>query len=82
LRGGRFPRNKQPKKYHSLTYRQLNFKVNPQKGLYLSGVGYVRIFIHRPLLGTVKRLIIKYKVGQWYAIFIADRENQEKQKAK
>jgi putative transposase len=75
----RFPRNKQPRKYLSLTYPQSGFKINPQKGLYLSGIGYVRVFIHRPLLGRIKRLTIKYEAGQWYAIFIADRENQEKQ---
>ena len=75
----RFPKKKQLRKYHSLTYPQSGFKVNPQKGLYLSGVGYIRIFIHRPIPGIIKRLTIKYEAGQWYAIFIADRENPEKQ---
>jgi len=75
----RFPRNKPPKKYHSLTYPQSGFKVNPEKGLYLSGIGYIRIFVHRPICGKVSRLTIKYEAGQWYAIFIADRENPEKQ---
>ena len=75
----RFPRNKQLRKYYSLTYPQSGFKVNPEKGLYLSGIGYIRIFIHRPIPGIIKRLTIKYEARQWYAIFIADKENPEKQ---
>jgi putative transposase len=75
----RFPRNKQPKKYRSLIYPQSGFKVNPERGLYLSKIGYVRIFVHRPILGRIKRLAIKYEAGQWYAIFIADREGSKKQ---
>jgi putative transposase len=75
----RFPRNKQPKKYRSLIYPQSGFKVNPERGLYLSKIGYVRIFVHRPILGRIKRLAIKYEAGRWYAIFIADREGPKKQ---
>ncbi|MEM0288182.1 MAG: hypothetical protein QXG05_08475 [Nitrososphaerota archaeon] len=51
---------------HSLTYPQYGFNINPAKGLYLSGFGYVRIFIHRPMLGKVKRLTIKREADGWY----------------
>jgi len=52
----RFPNTKQQRNYLSMTDPQCGFKINPQKGLYLSKIGYVRIFIHRPLLGNVQRL--------------------------
>ncbi len=70
----RFPKWKKPHRYNSLTYPQSGFNITPQRGLYLSGVGYVRIFVHRPLLGTVKRLTIKREADGWYAIFITERE--------
>ncbi len=70
----RFPGWKKPHKYNSLTYRQSGFKLTPEKGLYLSGIGYVRIFVHRPLLGKVKRLTVKREADGWYAAFITERE--------
>ncbi len=70
----RFPRWKKPHKYNSLTYRQSGFKLTPEKCLYLSGLGYVRIFVHRPLLGKVKRLTVKREADGWYAAFITERE--------
>src|SRR5437879_406821 len=74
----RYPRWKKPHGYNSLTYPQSGFKLNPEKGLYLSELGYVRIFVHRPLLGKVKRLTIKREVDEWYAIFIVERDTSEK----
>jgi putative transposase len=74
----RFPRWKKPHRYNSLTYPQSGFKINPQRGLYLSGVGYVRIFVHRPLLARVKRLTIKREADEWYAVFITERETPAK----
>ncbi|MDV3277679.1 MAG: transposase [Nitrososphaerales archaeon] len=70
----RFPMWKQPHRYSSLTYPQSGFKLDSQLGLCLSGIGYVRIFVHRPLLGRVKRLTIKREADGWYATFIAERE--------
>ncbi|MCS4539521.1 MAG: transposase [Thaumarchaeota archaeon] len=71
----RFPRWKKAHRYSSLTYPQSGFRLNPAKGLLLSGLGYVRIFVHRPLLGNVKRLTIKREAdGEWYAIFVTERE--------
>ncbi len=74
----RFPKWKKPHRYNSLTYPQSGFKINPQRGLYLSEVGYVRIFVHRPLLGRVKRLTIKREADGWYAVFITERERPAK----
>ncbi len=74
----RFPRYKQPKKYRSLTYTQSGFRLlannNNNSKLYLSKIGYVRIFMHRPLEGKVVRLTVKYEAGEWYAIFIVEKE--------
>jgi putative transposase len=75
----RFPRHKHQKKYRSLTYTQSGFRLlannnNNNSKLYLSKIGYVRIFIHRPLEGKVVRLTVKYEAGEWYAIFIVEKE--------
>ena len=59
----RFPRNKKFKDYRSLTYPQSGFKLVDGR-LHLSKIGKVRIFLHRPLEGTVRRLTIKYVVGE------------------
>jgi len=72
----RFPKHKHPKKYLSLTYPQSGFKLCNNK-LHLSGIGDVRIFMHRPMEGQVKTLTVKYNAGQWYVVFackIPDRE--------
>ncbi len=75
----RFPRWKKPHRYGSLTYPQSGFSLNPEKGLLLSGLGYVRIFVHRPLLGMVKRLTIKRETdSEWYAIFVTERERPKR----
>ncbi len=75
----RFPKWKKPHRYNSLTYPQSGFRLNPERGLLLSGLGYIRIFVHRPLLGLVKRLTIKREVdGEWNAIFITERETPTK----
>lgn len=75
----RFPKWKSPHRYNSLTYPQSGFRLNQKKGLLLFGLGYVRVFIHRPILGRVKRLTIKREVdGGWYAIFVTELETPAK----
>ena len=72
----RFPKWKKPHRYNSLTYPQSGFRLDPEKGLLLFGLGYVRIFVHRPLLGRVKRLTIKREAdGEWYVVFVTERED-------
>jgi putative transposase len=51
-----------------------NNNSNNNNKLYLSKIGYVRIFMHRPLEGKVVRLTVKYEAGEWYAIFIVEKE--------
>ena len=85
----RFPKRKKPRKYRSLTYPQSGFKLcgklvwkgkrTELKGkLYLSKIGHVRIFMHRPIEGKVKTLSIKYDAGEWYAIFICEVQDRPK----
>jgi len=46
--------------------------------LYLSKLGEVRAFLHRAIEGKIRCLSIKYEVGEWYACFIAEREEPRK----
>jgi putative transposase len=73
----RFPRLKRFKDYRSCTYPQSGFKLENGR-LSLSKIGKVRIFLHRPLEGTVHRLTIKYSVGEWYAILLTNRTTPPK----
>jgi putative transposase len=72
----RFPRSKKYENYRSFTYPQSGFKlIQTPLGhkLYLSGIGEVRAFIHRPMNGKrINRLTIKKEVGEWYAIFLIE----------
>jgi putative transposase len=67
----RFPRSKRFKDYRSFTYPQSGFKLEHGR-LSLSGIGRVRIFLHRPLQGIVRRLTIKCMVGEWYGILLTN----------
>jgi putative transposase len=50
-----------------------------EKGrLYLSKVGHVRIFMHKPLNGRTKNLTVKYDAGEWYAAFICELPDRPK----
>ena len=79
----RFPKRKRERRYRSFTYPQSGFRAfgkvvergsrTELKGrLYLSKVGHVRIFMHRPLKGRIKNLTVKYDAGGWYAAFICE----------
>ncbi len=73
----RFPKQKHPRKYLSFTYPQSGFKLCNNK-LYLSGIGHIRIFMHRPMEGEVKTLTVKYNAGQWYVVFACKIPDQKK----
>jgi len=87
----RFPKRKRERRYRSLTYPQSGFracgKVFEEKNrteliekgrLYLSKVGFLRIFMHRPSNGRIKNLTIKYDAGEWYAVFVCKLPDQQK----
>lgn len=73
----RFPKQKKPRKYLSLTYPQSGFELKEGR-LYLSKIGMVRIFLHRAIERPIQRLAIKYEAGEWYAIFITEGEAPSK----
>jgi putative transposase len=76
----RFPKHKKEEKYKSITYPQSGFRLEGktiQRGkktelvgkLYVSKIGHVRIFMHRPVKGKVKTLTVKREADGWYACF-------------
>ena len=76
----RFPKHKKEKRYRSITYPQSGFRLEGKtirRGertelagkLYISKVGRIRIFMHRPPEGKVKTLTVKREADGWYACF-------------
>jgi putative transposase len=59
--------------YKSFTFTQFGFGLIDDKHLRLFGVGHVKIRLHRPIDGEIKRLIIKRdKLGNWWACFVVE----------
>jgi len=70
-----YPRFKGKGWYKSFTYPQSGYRLIDNHRLYLSKIGEVKIKLHRPLEGTIKRLTIKRDwLGNWYACFVVDFE--------
>jgi len=85
----RFPKRKKERRHRSFTYPQSGFRVcgkvvekknrTELKGrLYLSKVGHVRIFMHRPLEERIKNVTVKYDAGDWYVAFICELPDRPK----
>jgi putative transposase len=65
-----YPRFKGKGRYDSFTYPQFGFKIDALGKLVLSGIGHLKIVLHRPLSGKIKTLTIqKSSTGKWYACF-------------
>lgn len=62
-----YPRFKGRYRYNSLTFTQAGWKMD--KRLHLSGVGALRVKMHRPIEGTIKTVTIKRDVDHWYVTF-------------
>lgn len=72
-----YPRFKGTRWYKSFTFKQPGFgyRLLDNGRLRLSKIGDVKIKLHRPIKGNVKRLIIKRdSVGNWYACFAVEVE--------
>lgn len=68
-----YPRFKAKGSYKSFTYTQSGYKLVDSKHLYLSKIGEVKIKLHRPIVGNIKRLIIKRDLlGNWFACFVVE----------
>jgi len=76
-----FPRFKSIDRYKSITYPQNNgsFSIDKERKVYMlrvSGIGRMRIELHRSIEGKVKTLTIKRKAGEYFAIFTTVKEVQ------
>src|SRR6266700_4622022 len=60
-------------RYDSITYPQSGFKIDEQGKLYASGIGHIKIVLHRPIRGKIKTLTIRRSsTGKWYASFAVE----------
>jgi len=65
-----YPRFKGQSRYDSFTYPQSGFVLLDNDGLHLSRIGDLKIKLHRPIGGKIKRLTIRRDgVGHWHACF-------------
>lgn len=67
-----FPRFKGKGWYDSLTYFETGFKLEGNN-LWLSKIGYIKVWLHRPVEGVIKRLTIRRSsTKKWYVSFIVE----------
>jgi putative transposase len=67
-----FPRFKGKNWYDSLTYFETGFKLK-ENMLWLSKIGDIKIWLHRPLEGIIKRLTIRRSsTEKWYVSFLVE----------
>ncbi len=65
-----FPRFKGKDRYDSITYPQFGFTLDVQGKLFTSGIGHIKIVLHRKMRGEIKTLTIhRSRTGKWYACF-------------
>jgi len=71
-----YPRFKGRGQYDSFSYPQMGFKLD--NGLLkLSKIGNIKIKLHRPIEGKIKRLTVRRSAtGKWFACFSVEQENQ------
>jgi putative transposase len=70
-----YPRFRGRDRYDSFTYPQSGFKIDEQGKLYASGIGHIKMVLHRPIKGTIKTLTIRRSsTGKWYASFSVEGE--------
>ena len=69
-----FPRFKSRDRYNSITYPQSGFRIMDNGHVWLSKLGEVRMFMHRPIIGEIKTLSVKRdNVGDWFITVTADQ---------
>jgi putative transposase len=67
-----YPRFKGKGRYDSISYPQSGFSIDGNK-LWLSKIGEIKLWLHRPIEGYVKRLTIrKSATKKWYVSFIVE----------
>lgn len=72
-----FPKFKSHERYNSITYPQSGFRIMDNGHIWISKIGEIRIFMHRPITGTVKSLSLKRdSVGDWFVTIVADSQGE------
>jgi len=67
-----YPRFKGRNWYDSLTYFETGFKLDGNS-LWLSKIGNIKVWLHRPIEGIIKRLTIRRSATRkWYVSFLID----------
>jgi putative transposase len=67
-----YPRFRSRRRYDSLTFKQTGWKLEGRR-LTLQGIGTLRLFLSRPVEGTVKTVTLKRdRCGDWWATFSCD----------
>jgi putative transposase len=70
-----YPRLRGKDRYDSFTFPQFGFKFDEQGKLYCSGIGHLKIILHRPIRGKIKTLTVRRSsTGKWYASFSCEVE--------
>jgi putative transposase len=70
-----YPRFKGRDRYDSFTFPQFGFKFDEQGKVYCSGIGHIKMMVHRPIKGTIKTLTVqRSSTGKWYASFSCEVE--------
>jgi putative transposase len=64
-----YPRFKSTSRYHSFTYPDKAGWKLKDKHLALTGIGDVKIKLHREMQGTIKTVTIRRDIDQWYTTF-------------
>jgi putative transposase len=72
-----YPRFKGKGHYDSITYPQSGFSLDGNN-LWLSKIGDIKVWFHRPVEGTIKRLTIRRAAtGKWYVSFMVEDSPKE-----
>jgi putative transposase len=68
-----YPRFKSGDRYNSFTYPQCGYEIIGNR-LHLSKIGYIKIKVHREVMGKIKTCTIKREGDQWFVVFSSEYE--------
>ncbi|MDW7732781.1 MAG: transposase [Methanolobus sp.] len=72
-----YPRFRGKNRYDSITYTQSGFELQDNK-LWLSKIGAIKVKLHRPIVGEIKRITIRRTcTGKWFVSFLVDTDVQK-----
>jgi len=68
---GRYPRFRRRGRYNSFTYPQSGFRIEGNR-IRLSTIGRVRVRLHRPVAGAIKRATVIRDIDQWFVALLVE----------